>query len=429
MPYLFDHFASIISDSALEKIALKSKFIKRKTKSFSARSFVLSLLQSVSSGRTSFFHLSTYFNTIHEHSISRQAIHKKFNKQCLNFLEKTVDQLLKKGSNDSPLSAISDQFNRVLLEDCTVLKVHQDNHKIFPGNGNGCYQTAGAKIHHIIDWVRGETVHSSIHKARDADQSLGFNIVKYLRKNDLLIRDMGFFKLPLFQELTRIGVHWISRLPANIKATEEGSNRKLDEILKDKSKTHIEGVFHLGNKEKSPCRLIAKRLPSDIVSAHKRKRRSDAKRRGVTPNKESFIRDEWSIVCCNLQIDLPTDKIYQLYQIRWNIEIQFRGIKQALNIKKATNRKMNYYHLRAIFLTVIIYQILCYKWQSVISTQTKLNDFLRLSYEKLCQLLSKAILNLTSKTLYTPIEIDKRLFSQGKRSRPTSYSKTVAALS
>ena len=428
MTYYIDSFTNLITPSKLDSIAQKSKFIQRSSNTISPHHFVLSLLQSIVSGKTSFQDLANNLNNLQEKPISRQAVHKRINSHCVNFLSQSIQMLLKKQKKESPLSALSGKFNRILIEDCTVLKIHQSNHSSFRGNGNGKFKTAGAKIHQIIDWSNSTTVHTKLDQARTADQNFNESIDHYLQENDLVLRDMGFFKVSMLERITAKKAHWISRLPASMTAKDEFTQKSLNTHLKDKSKNEFSSIFLVGSKDPVRCRIIAKRLPKNIAEAHKRKRRADAKRRGSTPKKESFLRDEWSIICCNEELDIPNENIYALYQIRWNIEIQFRGIKQSLSVKKSTNHKMNKYHLKCLLLAVIIYQILSLRSAFLLSEQLSLQQYLYFSYEKLCSLFSKHINNLTDGILNIPWKIDIRQISQEKRRRQTSYSKTLKSL-
>ncbi len=240
---------------------------------------------------------------------------------------------------------------------------------------------------------------------------------------------MGFFKLTTLKEITEVGAFWVSRLPTSITAVEVNTEKSLNEILKSTSLQQLDIEIILGTKSKLRCRIVAKRLPKETVAANIRKREMDAQRRGSTPNKESLLRDRWAILCTNITEKLTPQKLHALYQIRWNIEIQFRGIKQSLNIEKSTNRKLNKYHLKCLLLGIIIYQLLSFVILNKVTQFMTIKEYMTLSYEKLCKELSYHCSNLTKTNLKTPLKLDIRHISQEKRNKKTAYHKSLMALS
>ena len=424
-----DSIATLLTQNQPDKIAKKCKFIQRNSSQLSALSFVLTLLKSLCSGDTSFSAMASCHAKLQQTSISRQAMHKRINRSAVTFLSRLIKKIIQSQPNNTSLHLVNKRFNRVLLEDCTVLKVHKDNKKIFRGNGNGKHETAGGKIHHLIDWTNAKTLISSLHHARDADQSLNEKICQHLKPRDLVLRDMGFFKLTTLKGITDAGAFWISRLPTSIVGIESKTAKPLNEILKSTKLKQLDLEITLGTKSKLRCRVIARRLPEAIVAANIRKRKADAKRRGATPNKESYLRDRWAILCTNIKNDVSPHKLQALYQIRWNIEIQFRGIKQSLEIEKSTRRKLNKYHLKCLLLGIIIYQLLTFVMINKIIQNISIKEYTMLSYEKLCKELSYYFNSLTIKTFKTPIKIYVRHIYQEKRNRKTAYCKALMALS
>lgn len=423
-----DSVVKSLSHINLDRIALSCKFIQRKSSKVSPIAFLLSQLKSVSSGDTSFAALARFLSSSQEVSISRQAMHKKVNKYAVKFLSKVIQKITSSQQNHPLFGSAKNPFNRILIEDCSVLKVHKSNQKLFPGNGNGKHETAGGKLHQILDWSNAKTIHSSIHNAREADQSLNETIDRYLQEGDLILRDMGFFKLANIQKFINKKVNWISRLPASIIAREVESCIDLNHFLKTTNKNQFDMLFKLGSRSPVVCRIVATKLPKETVAANIRKRKLDAKRRGSTPKKESFIRDRWSIICTNVEHDLSAQQVQSLYQIRWNIEIQFRGIKQATRIQDSTGRRMNKNHLKCIFLSIVIYQLLSFQWMGKIGRTLSKELLCRISYEKICKLLSNHLFNLTCNRMEWSTKLDVRHILQDKRKRQTSHFKSLTTL-
>ena len=75
-------------------------------------------------------------------------------------------------------------------------------------------------------------------------------------------------------------------------------------------------------REGLPCRRIAIRPDSRRAAADRRRIRAEAKRRGITPSRETLLRAGWRILVTNVPAEmLPAEKISALYALRWSIEM------------------------------------------------------------------------------------------------------------
>ena len=84
-------------------------------------------------------------------------------------------------------------------------------------------------------------------------------------------------------------------------------------------------------------RLIVIRLPEEIAS-----RRQEQK-------KDKPIREGWNLYLTDLkEIQYFMEELVRFYEQRWQIEIQFRAIKQPTAMKKAMQWITNRNHLPAL---------------------------------------------------------------------------------
>ena len=96
----------------------------------------------------------------------------------------------------------------------------------------------------------------------------------------------------------------------------------------------------IGEKERVPSRLIAVRLPDEIVNELRRMARKKAKEKGYTPTEAHLFLLGWNLFITNVPGEVWTpETIIKAYPIRWQIELIFKSWKShchlaAINAKK-----------------------------------------------------------------------------------------------
>lgn len=347
---------SIFSD--LDSIARQSGLILRHSRKFSASGFLLSLLQSVTRGSCSLNQIAMALGQFESDSMSRQALHKRFNEYSSTFLMRVISALLASKAQPLFASLKSGLFRRVLVEDSTVISMAASNAEHFPNNGNGRGMTAGCKVNLLTDLLSGTTIASDLHMARDPDQALTNEVLRHCKKGDLILRDMGFFCINTLTAIEQRKAFWISRLPANT-SLENLDGIRLEKILLNSRSNQLDIEVTIGTRRPKRCRLVATRLSAKQAEKNRRHRRREAKSHGAVPSKSGLLRDGWSLVITNLDSDqVDADKLYQIYSFRWSIEIQFRAFKQACRLHLSLNHKSDPFHIEALVLAAMIFQLL-----------------------------------------------------------------------
>lgn len=401
----------------------------RQSARFSAHGFLMALIQSVLRGNNSLNHLAIGLGQFECKPMSRQAMHQRLSETSSSFLLGVLRHMMK--ARTRSLVELDEKltFKRLLIEDCTVLPMHKSNHEIFPGNGNGRHKTAGAKIHLLADWLSGDILESGLHTARSADQGLSAEVLHHVRKDDLIIRDMGFFHFDTLEEIEEAKAYWLSRLPAGVSGCDT-RGIALDTRLRKEQRNQIEMTVYLGRYGQKKCRLVATRLSKAQTEKNRRQRRRNAKRHGVNASKRGLLRDGWSILVTNLTRKEASPKLlHNLYSLRWSIEIQFRGLKQSCRIEKVFNHKADHYQMEALLLAAMIHQVMTLKLHSSIrrgESRGSINQ--EISYEKLCDALAIYLLSLTRMTISHPFEPHLRHLKHDRRKRQTLYAKGVQSL-
>ena len=408
--------------SDLDSIARQSGLIRRRSHKFSARGFLFSLLQCVTQGTSSMNYLVLQLANWEPLSMTRQALHQRFSAASSEFLVRVLTDLLSPANRPHSRSF----FRRILIEDSTVISMANSNADHFPNNGNGKLATAGGKIDLVTDYLTGRAIDISLHDARDPDQTIAFDLLENIGKNDLLLRDRGYFSIDALEEIERREAFWVSRLPASIRAF-DGEAVSLESLLRESSSDQVDIEIYLGRHRAHRCRLVATRLTRAETEKNRRQRRRDSKRHGATASKKGLLHDGWSLILTNLpEEDFDAKEVYRLYSIRWSIEIEFRAMKQSSHLHHAINHRSSFFHLEAMLMALMIRTVLVHDLQARL--RRTVSGRIEISIEKLSDAFSVYLTRQHREPALRPFQFDPRHIRTEKRKRLSLYAATAQSL-
>jgi Transposase DDE domain len=149
---------------------------------------------------------------------------------------------------------------------------------------------------------------------------------------------MGYFIRAEFARIEAAGAYWLSRIPIYV-MIHDSEEIKLETLLKNTKSDRLELTVTLGESVHQ-TRLIAQRTAPEIASKRRHERRAKARELGEQRSKDMLIRDGWYILATNVENERMTaEKLFNLYSIRWQIEITFRAWKQSGDLVSALARK------------------------------------------------------------------------------------------
>lgn len=410
----------------LDRIARETKLIQRTSHKFSAAGFLLTLIKAAIKGDTSLNHLVMHLAGFVHKPMTRQAMFQRFGPASSAFLLNVIRMVLSQRFPSVADILCGRRFGRVIVEDSTVISMAKSNAENFPNNGNRHEMTAGCKCLLIADLISGKPLDFQLHAARQADQALVFESVDLCRRNDLLIRDMGFFSLAALTEIQSRKAFWISRLPASVSAV-DGDGKTLARILKGASGDRLDLPVTIG-RGTLPCRLVAIRLDRNRTAANRRHLRSEAKRRRRgQPKAESLLRAGWRIIVTNLDGDQVTaDQISDLYALRWSIEIKFRAFKQSCKLSHGLRHRSGFHHIEAMVLAAMLYQLLTMRTYAVLAKRKAFAGWL--SIEKISDWISIQILGHRTGSSISIPPPDPRHLRYERRSRTNHWQAITHSL-
>jgi hypothetical protein len=256
--------------------------------------------------------------------------------------------------NTEKVQGLLPRFNNVLLADSTCQKLPPNLSGVFPSSSNQTGAvTATLRLQVVYNYTKGIFSYFDLGNFRENDQSSSDNILLVAEKVDLFIRDLGYFSLGVFKQMSEAGIFYISRYQSIVVVFDKNTGERI--VLSDffKGKTSVDIVVELGLKERAKVRLVAQKLPKSVADQRIAKAKKESK-----PNKEHSYEYyellKWEIFITNLSPEqLNVDEICLFYQLRWFIEIIFKTWKSHFNFKKVLNVKgMSYY--RAIITIVLL---------------------------------------------------------------------------
>lgn len=398
-----------------QRFAKETFLVQRESHKFCPEVFLLALIKSVTLGETSLRKITRLLSFALP-QMTRQSLWARFTTRSTAFLSAVLHDLMEQRLEPVRGVLLSAEIKRVIVEDSTALVMGKGNAENFPAHGNAYGQTAGLKVDLAYDLLSGQCVSHTLEKATEQDRAIGNESLHAILPGDLVLRDMGYFKIPCFIDIEQMGAHWLSRLPLNCNA-QSLEGQSLDSLLKKSKKAVVEMEVLLGDSHQHRCRLVAVRADGKIVQEKRRKRRLAAKTKGRLPSPKGLIRDGWHIMVTSLNPDEATaQELATLYTARWAIELQFRGIKSSMNLQHALKPITGtHQHYALVLAAMIAHQLTLQVWNIYYGVLEKEGRILSLE-----KLISDLLLYLTSVIrasdllLYNP---DPRSIAYDKRKR------------
>lgn len=278
--------------------------------------------------------------------ITKQSLNKHFSYESVFFLKNVFLHLLNSKLNLNPITEknILNNFSKVKICDATYIhlpKSYKNKYLGFAGAASG----SGIKIQLEYDLKTGNIENIDIKNGVFSDTKYLEKIESTLEKNELSLKDMGYWKLSHVKNIIEKEAFFISKLKANTNVYTKENDKyvklnisELSNKIKEKESLELKDVY-IGN-EKIKLRLVLSKLPELKAKLKLEKKVKEAKKKGNKMSKESLELSNINMFVSNLSEDLTKEEILKLYSLRWQIEILFKIWKSVLNIDKIKDVKI-----------------------------------------------------------------------------------------
>jgi len=283
---------------------------------------------------------------------------KKFMESCFGKMLKEIFQKEFVALSDLPNLAT---FNRVLIQDSTVGELHEKLSPHFQGCGGSLHgSNAGFKIDYIFDYISEQFVDIYVCEGKKTDQVLGGRVTGMLQKNDLLIRDLGYFAISKLKEIAVVGACYITRLKSDVNVYKNINDKKPIDLAKFIDQYSHQGLLDIivfVGIEKYQVRLVACKLSEEVANKRRRKINATAKRKGLTVGKKKAHLLDYSIFITNVPENiLSSESVMASYRARWRVELIFKQWKSCLkmHIFKGSNKERFYCLLYGRLIMILL---------------------------------------------------------------------------
>ena len=415
-------------------MARKSGFVRRQSK-LTAYEFVV--LMTV--GQLALKHpsLAAMVQTI-EAKISREALHQRFTPQAVLFMQDCLNHALRqKLSPTKPLdAALLRPFGRVMIFDSSSWDVDPKLKATLPGAGGGA-SDANCKLQVGYEYKRGQLGFFQIGPGIRPDQAYSPALPGLVSKGDLVLADLGYFKVKTFRRYHDKGVFFLSRFLVRTTICHAGTRLPIDlrDVLHRYGGDFLELDVIMGNvqKEQTPCRLICLRISEQAANERRRKLLKTAKKKGRTPCQAHLFLCDWTLLITNAPTSLlPSEMSYQLYRTRWQIELLFKQLKSVMRIHKSDTRIEN--RLRCelygkLLMAVLIHRVHAFFQGELWNSQRREVSFDKLHkrfQERAFLLLRQCLISFSAACGFLHAEIPRMLnacFKAHQKSRKTTLQR------
>jgi len=360
-----------LSDNELTKIAKETGCIQRQRK-ISARSLLDSLIFSGINNYASLNQIAHDHHVQYDILISKQAIDKRFTEKTEAFLANVLSCLIKDQLQVCVWDIKAFGVNKLKIKDSTKFNIPDRMKNMYPGTGGaGSGATIGLQVE--IDLLNGHLGGLSLNSGLYSDQKESKSDLEQIEQGCLYIRDLGYISHRYMRKLKEENSFFINRLPtrSEIYVKRKGLLIKLDmkalyRMLKRRG-TSIDLEVLIG-KDQVPARLIGKLVPEDVrIDRLKKKECYNQKYKCKTS--EDFIdRAGMNLMVTNFSSEqVSSEKILEVYHLRWQIELLFKAWKSMLKIHEVKDCKSQ--RLMCQLYCKLILAVLSWSFYSSLKTQ------------------------------------------------------------
>ena len=212
--------------------------------------------------------------------------------------------------------------------------------------------TAQVRFQLVFDLLGGRWLQGEPRPYRENDRSAARQILQgVLKAGDLLIRDLGYASIGVFEEIAAMKAWFLSRMIPGAVLFEAASGTRLDPLALAREKAPRPGdvcsvPVLLGVGKRLPCRLVIRNDGERVGSERRRRLAKEAKRRGTAPAKPYLKLQNWTLLVSNLDEGAASsEQLLALYETRWRIENVFKLAKSETKLSKLVGHRSNPHHI------------------------------------------------------------------------------------
>lgn len=362
---------TLLDQFQVEKLAFTCGFHQRKPRKITATDLMLAFFKMMISGNFSYRIWASHIAASIDDTVSFQAISKKLDIEKSDFFEEVFYKILSSKINQDlgiQTNELFDSFNRVLLEDSTCFKLHDELAKHFPGPTlpHGRKATGRVQLRLHLKHNTIESVHITDYCKND--KTYANNVVDILQSGDLVIRDLGYWRIDTLRQIDANDGYFLTRIPTSTNLYKPSDGKQLDLVkyLKQQARKGIRQIdlnLEIGRKEKLPIRFVANKLTDAQAKKRMAMTKANRHKKHKLSDRAKYL-SKWNLFITNVDDQIwPSEHIYAVYNLRWHIETIFKCWKSKFRFREFFKhcKKENPVKPRIIVMLILIWLALFYQ--------------------------------------------------------------------
>jgi hypothetical protein len=327
-------------ESALEPLDLitlarQTGFWRRKPKKLPPLTFIQSCCLLLVEQQVSFRRWAILIGTLINQTYAKQSLFERMTGRAVNFVRSVVLGLVGQLSlgMQRVLPPVLDAFQRVIIQDSTILTLPARLARFFPGSRNQNGGQGGMiRLQGFYDLKHEQFIHFSHSAFTRNDLTLAAEVLRHVRAGDLLLRDLGYLVLEVLRQIDERQAFYLSRFKHGLRVLEPGG-QPLDLAALLSHRTHsLDKDVLLGAKEQVPSRLVAIKVSEEVANLRRYWARHN--RHHPHPSKKHLALLGWDLLITNASQELlPAKFIAKVYGLRFHVETIFKAWKSHFHLE------------------------------------------------------------------------------------------------
>lgn len=363
----------------LQRKAVACGFYQRSSKLLPNMFFDILLYNASCNGQMSLGQLSGEASVSYNIEITRQGLDLRFDDKAVCYVKSILEQVIVNQVAEPLDPRFLSAFSRVRIKDGTRFDLPQRLKQYLPGYGGKNTSDAAACVQYEFDLKNRRLLDLDLTPAKRTDYQDAREKTDQIEKGDLVIRDLGYFSMPVLRSIAETGAFFLSRLKTKMSVFDENCRQVnfcdlYSQMVKNKTpRVQIRAL--IGEKERLPVRMCIELVSEQVYEKRIRAIEKENKSKGSQTSQEFRIRARFNILITNVkEEDLPAENMYKLYKTRWQIELVFKTWKSTLGIDKLQPMKYQRFMclLYAKFILFLVNsQIIAMIGQKIYKTENK----------------------------------------------------------
>ena len=315
-----------LTKDVLDTMARKARFVQRSSGMIPVTTLLECLCEASAAGTVSYNDLAARVQAVSGVTVSRQAYWERMNTDhCVAFFKVILAKIMVQKLNQDGLAYLKNcaLFNRILIQDSTIIKLPTKLFALFSGVSNADATVCNARIQGVYDLCSGQFISFSIDPYSKNDLVVARQIIA--QPGDLVLRDRGYFVLEAIEKLKISGVDTISRYKHMTTLYDPDTKEELNLLQMLALHRTVDRMVLVGKNKNLRLRLLAAPIAEELANIRRMKARKLAK---YTLPEELLQLMSWSIFLVTIESPaLTVVQVMRLYRLRWRIENIFKTWK------------------------------------------------------------------------------------------------------